>query len=143
VLFGVGIAVNYLTILSGRHLLGSDTGDGALLSESMTTIALLLNTGLAIAISLVFRSRVLLGFAFIFAYLTPFLVDSTSSSIYLLVIYTTILTVAIAIINTLYTRLAVSESTEYLQGIGIVGMMILLSLATLDADSMGVIVICG
>ncbi len=143
VLFGVGIAVNYLTILSGRHLLGSDTGDGALLSESMTTIALLLNTGLAIAISLVFRSRVLLGFAFIFAYLTPFLVDSTSSSIYLLVIYTTILTVAIAIINTLYTRLAVSESTEYLQGIGIVGMMILLSLATLDADSMGVIAICG
>lgn len=81
----------------------------------MTTIALLLNTGLAIAISLVFRSRVLLGFAFIFAYLTPFLVDSASSSIYLLVIYTTILTVAIATINTLYTRLAVSESTEYLQ----------------------------
>lgn len=115
VLFGVGIAVNYLTILSGRYLLGSDAGDGVLFSESLTTIALLLNTGLAIAISLVFCSRVLLGFAFIFAYLTPFLVGSTSSSIYLLVIYTTILTVAIAVINSLYTRLAQSESVEYLQ----------------------------
>ena len=81
----------------------------------MTTVALLLNTGLAIAISLVFRSRVLLGFAFIFAYLTPFLVGSDSSSVYLLVVYTTILTVAIAIINTLYSRFAQSENIEYLQ----------------------------
>ncbi len=143
VLFGVGIAVNYLTILSGRYLLGSDAGDGVLFSESLTTIALLLNTGLAIAISLVFCSRVLLGFAFIFAYLTPFLVGSTSSSIYLLVIYTTILTVAIAVINSLYTRLAQSESVEYLQWIGIMGMMILLSLATLDANGWSVMVICA
>jgi Predicted membrane protein (DUF2339) len=142
VLFGVGIAVNYLTILSGRHLLGSDTGDGVLLSESMTTIALLLNTGLAIAISLVYRSRVLLGFAFIFAYLTPFLVDSSSSSIYLITIYTTILTLAIAIINSIYIRLAETKNIEYLQWIGIVGMTVLLSLASLDADGSSVLVIC-
>ena len=126
--------MNYLTILSGRHLLGSDTGDGVLFSESLTTISLLLNTGLAIAISLVFRSRVLLGFAFIFAYLTPFLVGSTSSNIYLLVIYTTILTVAISIINSIYSRLAASEHIDSLQGIAIVGMTVLLSLATLDAN---------
>ena len=114
VLFGVGIAVNYLTILSGRHIIPAEL-DHVLLSESITTVALLLNTGLAIAISLVYRSQVLLGFAFIFAYLTPFLVGSTSSNIYLLVIYTTILTVAISIINSIYSRLAEAESTEYLQ----------------------------
>ena len=107
--------MNYLTILSGRHFLGSTIGDGAILSEAMTTIALLLNTGLAIAISLVFRSRVLLGFAFIFAYLTPFLIDSSTSSVYLLVAYTSIITLAIAFINTIYTNLAESESVEYLQ----------------------------
>jgi hypothetical protein len=143
VLFGVGIAVNYLTILSGRHLLGSDTGDGVLLSESLTTVALLLNTGLAIAISLVFRSRVLLGFAFIFAYLTPFLVASSSSSVTLLVIYTTIITLAISIINTVYSRISTSENIEYLQWIWVAGMTILLSLATLDANATSVMVICG
>jgi hypothetical protein len=143
VLFGVGIAVNYLTILSGRHLLGSDIGSGALLSEWLTTIALLLNTGLAIVISLVFRSRVLLGFAFIFAYLIPFLVGSTNSSVILLVIYTTILTVAISIINTIYQRLAESDSIAYLQWIGISGMTILLALATIDASATSVMMICG
>ncbi len=86
-----------------------------LLSESITTIALLLNTGLAIAISLVYRSRVLLGFAFIFAYLTPFVIDSSTSSVYLLVIYTTIITLAIANINIIYTKIAASENVEYLQ----------------------------
>ncbi len=135
--------MNYLTILSGRYLLGSDTGDGVLLSESLATIALLLNTGLAIAISLVYRSRVLLGFAFVFAYLTPFLVASSSSSVVLLVIYTTIITLAISVINTIYARLSESESISYLQLIGVTGMTILLSLASLDADATSVMIICA
>jgi hypothetical protein len=60
----------------------------------------------------------------------------------LITIYTTILTLAIAIINSIYTRLAENENIEYLQWIGIVGMTVLLSLASLDADGSSVLVIC-
>lgn len=104
--------------------------DNPLLSDVFATVALLLNTGLAIALALVYRSRVLLGFAFIFAYMTPFLVGSKTSSIFLLVTYTTILTIAIATINSFYVKMQESESIEYLQGIGMIGMTLLLSVAT-------------
>lgn len=112
VLFGIGIAVNYLTILFGRHMI---TGSTALISDGFATFALLLNTGFAITLALVYRSRVLLGFAFIFAYATPFLVGSEKSSILLLSIYTTIITLAISIINGFYARMEESESIKYLQ----------------------------
>lgn len=132
VLFGIGIAVNYLTILFGRHLI---TGSDAFISDGFATFALLLNTGLAIVLALVYRSRVLLGFAFIFAYATPFLVGSDKSSILLLSIYTTIITLAISIINGFYARMEESESIQYLQGIAIVGMTALFSVAGVTAPS--------
>ncbi len=116
VLFGIGIAVDFLTILSGRHLLSTTLGSGIpLFSDTVTTIFILLNTALAVILSLVYRSRVLLGFAFIFAYLTPFLIGSHSSSAILLTIYTTILTIAIAVINNLYAKQSVTENVSYLQ----------------------------
>ncbi len=116
VLFGIGIAVNFLTILSGRHLLSTTLGSGIpLFSDTLTTVCILMNTALAVVLSLVYRSRVLLGFAFIFAYLTPFLIGSDSSSAILLTIYTTILTVAIALINTFYAKQSTTENISYLQ----------------------------
>lgn len=136
VLFGIGIAVNYLTILSGRHLLANSIGSDPLFSDTFATIALLMNTWLAIVLSLVYRSRVLLGFAFIFAYATPFLVGSKESSVFLLSIYTTILTISIGIINSFYARLNETESIEYLQGIWIVGMTILFSLASIEVKTL-------
>ncbi len=141
VLFGVGIAVNYLTILAGRYILDGGMASDPLLSDVFATVALLLNTGLAIALALVYRSRVLLGFAFIFAYMTPFLVGSKTSSVFLLVTYTTILTVAIGIINSFYVRMQESENIEYLQRIGMVGMTLLFSVATFWSSSTEMITI--
>lgn len=140
VLFGIGIAINYLTILFGRHLL---TGSDAIMSDGFATFALLLNTGLAITLALVYRSRVLLGFAFILAYATPFLVGSESSNVVLLVIYTTILTLAISIINGFYSRMHESESIEYLEWIGIVGMTVLFSIAGLSKSNELIFVFIG
>lgn len=141
VLFGIGIAVNYLTILSGRHLLANSIGSDPLFSDTFATLALLMNTWLAIALSLVYRSRVLLGFAFIFAYATPFLVGSKESSIFLLSIYTTILTISIGIINNYYARLNETESMEYLQGIWIIGMTTLFSLASIEVKTLELLVV--
>ena len=81
----------------------------------------------------------LLGFAFVFAYLIPFLVASESSSVTLLVLYTTIVTFAIATINYLYLKHDGSEHIEYLQGIGVLGMTSLLSIASFGAHSQEVI----
>ncbi len=131
-LFGIGIAVNYLTILAGRHLLADGIGSSnPLFSDVFATIALLLNTGLAIVLALVYRSRVLLGFAFILAYATPFLVGSETSSTILLAIYTTTLTIGISVINLFYSRMQESESVEYLEWIAVVGMTALFSIAGL------------
>lgn len=129
VLIGIGIAVNYLTILSGRHLLSIGGFSGvALFSDTFATIALLLNSALAVVLALVYRSNVLLGFSFIFAYATPFLVDSTSSSTILLAGYVTILTTTIAAILFFYGRMNHTASRGILEGISIIGMTILFSL---------------
>jgi Predicted membrane protein (DUF2339) len=138
VLFGVGIAVNYLTILAWRHLLDGGMASDTLFSDVFATIALLLNTWLAIVLSLLYRSRVLLGFAFIFAYMTPFLVGSESSSAYLLIIYTTIITIALWSINMLSEqskdKSEDKKDQDYIWGIAVVGMTILYSLVALDVS---------
>ena len=106
------------------------------LSDVATTILLLLNTGLAVVMALIYRSRVLLGFAFIFAYLTPFLVDASSQTTYLLSIYTTLITLAIAVINFFYSKMDQSENRNYLEMIGIIGMTALFSLAGIASNNM-------
>lgn len=136
VLLGIGIAVNYLTILSGRHLLsGGSISAGPLFSDTFATLALLLNSALAVALALAYRSNVLLGFSFIFAYATPFLVASESSSVLLLSLYATILTSTIALILFLYSRMNHTASRSILEGISIVGMTVLFSLAMRHATS--------
>ena len=127
--------MNYLTILSGRYLLRDSIASEPIFSDIFATVALLLNTGLAIVLALVYRSRILLGFAFILAYLTPFLVGSRSSSVLLLSIYTSCITLAISVITLFYARLEESENVEYLQGIAIVGMTLLFSIASIGVSS--------
>lgn len=105
-LFGIGIAVNYLTILAGRHLLGnvsSIAGSTPLFSDIFATIVLLLNTLFAVVIAIAYASSTLLAFAFITAYCIPFIVGSETSSILLLSLYTTLITLAIAGINFVFT----------------------------------------
>jgi Predicted membrane protein (DUF2339) len=136
VVIGVWIAINYLTILSGRYLLiASFTGGNSpLFSDIFATFALLLNSALAVILALVYRSRALLGFAFIFAYLTPFLVNAKTSSVPLFTIYTTLITLSISIILSFLSRKGKSENLLFLQVIGILGMTTLFGLAVLDID---------
>lgn len=86
--------------------------------------------------ALMYRSRVLLGFAFIFAYLTPFLVGTSSQTTYLLSIYTTLITLAIAVINFFYSKMDQLENRNYLEMIGVIGMTALFSLAGIASNSM-------
>ncbi len=72
-LMGVGIAINTLTILSGRWIIGGDTSDAQVLGDGITLLFLLLNTAFAVATALVYTSRTFLIFSFVFAYLIPFL----------------------------------------------------------------------
>lgn len=95
IVMGTAILINYLVILSGRHLLGDDTtSNSTLLSVSVTLMFLILNTLFAVVTSLVYNSRPLLIFAFIFAYINPFLIWNISSTEpYTLLGYTMIVTV--------------------------------------------------
>lgn len=86
-LLGVGIAINTLTILSGRWIIDADSSTSAILSDSITLIFLLLNTLLAVVTGLVYTSRTFLIFSFVFAYIIPFLVGSSSSSAVLMILY--------------------------------------------------------
>ena len=89
----VGILINYLVILWARYLLGDDTSTGAsFFSVAATFIFLIMNTIFAVAVSLFYQSRPLLIFAFVFAYLNPFLLWSSSSEPYTLLGYTMIVT---------------------------------------------------
>ncbi len=119
------------------------TGSDAFISDGLATFALLLNTGLAIALALVYRSRVLLGFAFILAYATPFLVGAKSSSVILLSIYTTLLTIGISVINLYYSYMQETESIEYLEWIAVIGMTALFSIAGLTPSNELIFVFIG
>ncbi len=86
IMLWLGILINYLVILSGRYIIGTD----GILSEGLTFIFLILNTVFAVATSLVYTSNMLLLFGFIVAYLNPFLVWGSSETPYTLVGYTLI-----------------------------------------------------
>ncbi|MDA9129017.1 DUF2339 domain-containing protein [Candidatus Gracilibacteria bacterium] len=93
IVFGTAILINYLVILSGRYLLGDDaSSSGTLLTVSTTFIFLILNTIFAVVTALVYNSRPLLIFAFLFAYANPFLLGTSSSEPYTLLGYTLIIT---------------------------------------------------
>ena len=82
ILLWAWILINYLVILSGRFLIW----DGAVnfLSEGTTFLFLILNTLFAVLTSLVYKSRTLLLFSFIFAFLNPFLIWGSSDNPYTL-----------------------------------------------------------
>ncbi|MCD5374967.1 DUF2339 domain-containing protein [Candidatus Gracilibacteria bacterium] len=93
IVMGVAILINYLVILSGRFLLGSDTSvDNTLLSVGATFMFLILNTVFAVVTALLYNSRPLLIFGFVFAYLNPLLLGESGSEPYTLLGYTMIVT---------------------------------------------------
>ncbi|MCD5380414.1 DUF2339 domain-containing protein, partial [Candidatus Gracilibacteria bacterium] len=80
ILIGLSILINYGVILSGRYLIGeSSLGEDGFLTEGITFILLILNTVFGVVTSLVYQSRTLLIFSFVFAYINPFIIGASSS----------------------------------------------------------------
>lgn len=89
ILIWIWILINYLVILSWRYLIW-DNIDNNILSVWTTFLFLILNTVFAVTTSLVYKSRTLLLFSFIFAFINPLLVWWSSDNPYTLVWYSLI-----------------------------------------------------
>jgi hypothetical protein len=127
-MLGVGILVNYLVILSGRYLLGD--GSSNLLSEGVTFVFLILNTIFAVITSLVYQSKTLLLFSFVFAYLNPFLIGAESSGTpYTLAGYSLIISLGAMVLSQIYDNTKDKNLSEYLRFIAFVGGNILFLMA--------------
>ncbi len=127
-MLGVGILVNYLVILSGRYLLGD--GSSNLLSEGVTFVFLILNTVFAIVTSLVYKSKTLLMFSFVFAYLNPFLIGADSDGTpYTLAGYSFIISLGALILSQLYHTSDDRDFSGYLRLVAFIGGNILFLIA--------------
>lgn len=100
-LLGVGIAINALTILSGRWMIGGTEG---YLSDTVTMVFLILNTLFAVATALAYSSRTFLLFSFAFGYLIPFVIGAEQQGPYGLLGYNAILTVAGYVLSGILSR---------------------------------------
>ena len=92
ILLGIWILINYLVILWWRYLIW-DTVDNSYLSIWTTFAFLILNTLFAVVTSLVYKSRTLLLFSFIFAFINPILIWWSSDNPYTLVWYSLIVAI--------------------------------------------------
>ncbi len=80
ILMGLSILINYSVILSWRYLIWENiSGWDWFLTEGITFILLILNTIFWVITSLVYNSRTLLIFSFVFAYLNPFIIGASSN----------------------------------------------------------------
>ncbi|MDD2909235.1 MAG: DUF2339 domain-containing protein, partial [Candidatus Gracilibacteria bacterium] len=141
-MLGVGILVNYLVILSGRYLIGEGNpivGSSAMsinqnttnvLTEGTTFLFLILNTVFAVVTSLLYKSKTLLLFSFVFAYLNPFLVGSAGDGTpYTLVGYSAIVSAGAMVLSYLYNNDKDEDFARYLNYVAFIGGNILLLLA--------------
>lgn len=90
VLLWIWLLINYLVILSGRYLIWDNISGDNFLSDTTTFLFLIFNTVFAVVTSLVYKSRTLLLFSFIFAFLNPFLIWGNIDSPYLIIWYSLI-----------------------------------------------------
>ncbi len=133
-MLGVGILVNYLVILSGRYLLGDSSSLGGsssnLLSEGVTFVFLILNTIFAIVTSLVYKSKTLLLFSFVFAYLNPFLIGAESDGTpFTLVGYSLIISLGALFLSHIYHTNDDHDFSGYLRFVAFIGGNILFLMA--------------
>ena len=91
ILLWTWILINFLVILAWRYLIWDNYWNSGILWIWVTFLFLVLNTVFAIVTSFVYKSRTLLIFSFIFAYLNPFLIWDNSTTAYLLVWYSMII----------------------------------------------------
>ncbi len=86
ILMWTGILINYAVILAGEYLVW----DWWYLSQTTTFLFLILNTVFWILTSIIYKSKTLLIFSFVFAYLNPFIIWASGTEPYTLVWYSLI-----------------------------------------------------
>jgi len=93
ILIWLSILLNFAIILSWRYLIWENfNGSDWFLTSWITFILLILNTVFWVVTSLVYNSRILLIFSFIFAYLNPFIIWANSDwTPYVLIWYSLII----------------------------------------------------
>lgn len=102
IVMGTAILINYMVILAGRYLLDWETETWNLLPIGITFLFLILNTLFAVTTALVYQSHALLIFSFVFAYINPLLLGTSSQEPYTLLGYTMIVTLGAMFMS--YTR---------------------------------------
>lgn len=93
ILLGTWILINFLVILGGKYVLEWNINSTEFFSTWVTFLFLILNTIFWVVTSLVYKSRTMLLFSFIFAYLNPFLIWESSTTPYTLVWYSAIVSI--------------------------------------------------
>ncbi|NVP17280.1 DUF2339 domain-containing protein [Candidatus Gracilibacteria bacterium] len=99
ILLGTGILINFLVILAGKYILDGNINSTNYFSTGVTFLFLILNTIFGVVTSLVYQSKTMLLFSFIFAYINPFLIGGNSSTPYTLVGYSAIVSAGALIIG--------------------------------------------
>lgn len=94
ILMWIGIWINFLVILAWRYLFSYWFTDNESLSIILTFSGLILNTIFWIFTSLKYKNKNLLIFSFIFAYLNPLLLGTSSGKPYTLLGYTLFVTLS-------------------------------------------------
>lgn len=137
-LLGTAIVINYLVILAGRYLIGETFTHNMIFSEGLTFLLLICNTIFAIVTSLVYKSKTLLLFAFVFAYFIPFLINPESQNTpYTLLGYSLILSCGAIALH----RFLRKESYHNLLAVAAIGGNILILLAPFTLSSEWIIVL--
>ncbi|MDD2907503.1 MAG: DUF2339 domain-containing protein [Candidatus Gracilibacteria bacterium] len=99
ILLGTGILINFLVILGGKYVLDGNVNSTHFFSTGVTFLFLILNTIFGVITSIAYKSKTLLTFSFIFAYLNPFLIGGNSDTPYTLIGYSTIVSIGAYIIG--------------------------------------------
>lgn len=90
ILLWTWILINFLVILAWKYILDWNINSTKYFSTWVTFLFLILNTIFWVVTSLVYQSKTMLLFSFIFAYINPFLIWWNSSTPYTLVWYSAI-----------------------------------------------------
>lgn len=100
ILIWTWILINFLVILGGKFVLEWNVNSTDFFSTWVTFFFLILNTIFWVISSIVYRSKTMLLFSFIFAYINPFLIWGSSATPYTLVWYSAIVSIWALIIWT-------------------------------------------
>ncbi len=134
VLMGTAVLINYLVILSGRYLIG----DGMyikqlLLNESVTFFLLILNTIFAVSVAMAHKSKLILVFAILGAYLNPFLINEKMNlTVYTLLAYSFVVSMGAISLSIFYKKYHVATAKLLLLGAFVGGNILVLSAPSIN-----------